>query len=201
MAGSSDMTARPEPTTDTARFRASRAPVVPAGQPPIGLSPAAAVAIVAAVLGVGAVVGRRNAPDRSHRGIRRWYHRLDKPAFTPPDAVFGAVWPVLETGLAVGGYRLLRRPSEPRRNLAVGLWLVNVAAIGGWTGLFFRRHELGASTAASAAMVVTGTGYAVAAARVDRTAAATAVPFVAWLGFATLLAGRIWQRNRDGEAG
>ena len=78
-----------------------------------GLTRLAALAAVGAVLGASAIVGRRNAPDRAHPGIRRWYRRLDKPGYTPPGAAFGAVWPVLETGLAVGGYRLLRR--TPRR--------------------------------------------------------------------------------------
>lgn len=160
-----------------------------------GLSRPVAAGIVAGVLGASALLGRRNAPDPSHPKIRRWYRRLDKPGFTPPDAVFGAVWPVLETGLAVGGYRLLRRPRGPRRDAAVGLWLVNTAMVGGWTELFFRRRELGASTAAAGAMVATGGAYAAAAAGVDRPAAALAVLFVAWLAFATVLAERIRERN------
>ena len=155
----------------------------------------AAAAIVALVLGASAVLGRRNAPDPSHPGIRRWYGRLDKPAYTPPDAVFGAVWPVLETGLATGGYRLLRQPSGPARNAAVGLWLLNSAMVGGWTGLFFREKRLAASAVASGAMVATSTAYAAAAVRVDRPAAAAAVPFAAWLGFATRLAERIRRDN------
>lgn len=166
-----------------------------------GMSRPAALATIAAVLGASAVLGRRNAPDPSHPGIRRWYKRLDKPSYTPPDAAFGAVWPILETGLAVGGYRLLRRPAEAPRNLAVGLWLLNTAMVGGWTELFFRKKKLGTSAVASAAMIVSGTGYVAAAAKVDRTAAAAAVPFVAWLGFATLLAERIWERNRRVEDG
>ena len=156
-----------------------------------------ALAIVAGVLGASAVLGRRNAPDASHPSTRRWYRRLDKPSLTPPDAAFGAVWPVLETGLAVGGYRLLRQPSSSRRNLAVGLWLLNTGMVGGWTELFFRKRRLGASAVASGAMVATGAGYAAAASRVDGVAAATAVPFVAWLGFATLLAEQVWCRNPD----
>ncbi|TVV70001.1 TspO/MBR family protein [Sphingomonas solaris] len=165
-----------------------------------GLSRPAALAVVVGVLGASAILGRRNAPDPSHPGIRHWYRRLDKPAYTPPDAAFGAVWPVLETGMAAGGYRLLRQPPDARRNAAVGLWLLNSAMIGGWTEIFFRKRELGASAIASGAMIVTGAGYVAAAARVDRTAAATAVPYVAWLGFATLLAGGIWRRNRAGGA-
>jgi 2-polyprenyl-6-methoxyphenol hydroxylase-like FAD-dependent oxidoreductase/tryptophan-rich sensory protein len=172
-----------------------RTPSVVAAPAASGLSPLLALGAVGVVLGASAVLGRRNAPDPSHPGIRRWYHRLDKPGFTPPDAAFGAVWPVLETGLAVGGYRLLRRPSGTARNAAVGLWLLNTAMVGGWTQLFFRERKLGASAVASGAMVASSAAYVATAARVDRPAAAVGVPFAAWLGFATLLAERIWRDN------
>ena len=170
-------------------------PIASNSPSPAGLSPLLALGAIGVVLGASALVGRRNAPDPSHPGIRRWYRRLDKPGYTPPDAAFGAVWPVLETGLAVGGYRLLRQPSGRARNTAVSLWLLNTAMVGGWTQLFFRDRRLGASAAASGAMVATGAAYVATAAKVDRPAAAAAVPFVAWLGFATLLAGRIWCDN------
>ncbi|TCP29516.1 tryptophan-rich sensory protein [Sphingomonas sp. BK235] len=177
---------------------ASRAPVAPAAPAETGLSPLLALGTIAVVLGASALVGRRNAPDPSHPGIRRWYRDLDKPGYTPPDAVFGAVWLVLETGLAAGGYRLLRQPSGTARNAAVGLWLVNTAMVGGWTQLFFGEKRLGASAAASAAMVVTGASYVATAAKADRPAAALALPFVAWLGFAAVLADRI---RRDSPRG
>jgi len=160
-----------------------------------GLSRPAAALVAAAVLGVSAIIGRRNAPDPSHPRIRRWYRRLDKPGFTPPDAVFGAVWPVLETGLAVGGYRLLCRPRGPARDAAVALWLVDAAMVGGWTELFFRRRALGAGAVAAGTMAVGGAALATTAWRVDRVAAATALPFAAWTGFATLLAERVRARN------
>ena len=161
------------------------------------LSRAASALIIVAVLGVSAAIGRRNAPDPSHPATRRWYKRLDKPDFTPPDRVFGAVWPVLETGLAVGGYRLMRAPAGPSRNAAVGLWLLNTAMVGGWTELFFRKRALETSTVAAGAMVVTGAAYVATAAKVDRPAALLGVPFVGWLGFATVLAARISATNTD----
>jgi tryptophan-rich sensory protein len=67
--------------------------------------------------------------------------------------------------------------------------------VGGWTQLFFREKRLGASAVASGAMVASSAAYLATAAKVDRPAAAAAIPFVAWLGFATLLAGRIWRDN------
>jgi benzodiazapine receptor len=167
-----------------------------------GVSPLVAGGIIVGVLGLSALIGRRNAPDLSHPGIRNWYRHLDKPGFTPPDAVFGAVWPVLETGMAVGGYRLLRREPSRDRNAAVGLWLVTTAMIGGWTEIFFRKRSLAGSAVASGAMVATTAAYLATTHKVDRVAQATAVPLLGWLVFATVLATRVWQRNAsDGEAG
>ena len=161
-----------------------------------GLPRLASAGIVAAALGFTAMLAMRNSPNSFHPGIRRWYQRLEKPDYTPPDAVFGGVWPVIEFGLAIGGYRLLRQGPTPPRNLAVRLWLLNVGMIGGWTELFFRRRKLGPSTAASGAMIASGAAYVATAARVDRIAAIAGLPYVAWLGFATLLAERIWKWNR-----
>lgn len=161
-----------------------------------GLRPWAAIGAVAGAIGLSAWLGTRHRPDPAgDPDTFRWYRGLDKPGFTPPDPVFGAVWPLLQTGLAWGGYRLFRQPSEPKRDLAAGLWLFNIAMIGGWSELFFGGRKLGPAAGAAAGMLASGTAYTLAAARVDRQAAATGVPFVAWLAFATVLAEEVWRRN------
>lgn len=151
--------------------------------------------LVFGVLGLSALIGRRNAPDAEHPAIRRWYRRLDKPGFTPPDAAFGLVWPALETAMAVGGYRLLRSEQSPRRNASIVLWLFTTGMIGGWSHLFFRERALGASAAASGAMLATASAYVTTTGKVDRIAQAMGVPLVGWLGFATVLATSVWRRN------
>ncbi|MGY2733892.1 TspO/MBR family protein [Sphingomonas sp. UYP23] len=161
----------------------------------------AAFGAVAIAMGASAIVAKRNSPGPLHPNIQRWYKRLDKPAFTPPDPVFGAAWPVMESGLAFGGYRLLRAPRTARRDTAVGLWLVTTAMVGGWTQIFFGERRLGASAIGSGVMLATGAGYVAVASKVDRPAAVAAVPFVAWLGFATLLAEQVWRRNQGRSDG
>jgi translocator protein len=103
---------------------------------------------------------------------------------------------LIDSALAVGAYRLLRRPDSAPRNRALAWWALNVGLIGGWSGLFFGRRNLPASTAVAAAMVGTGAAYVVQARAVDRPAAAAGVPFVAWVAFATVLTAAIWRRNR-----
>ena len=83
---------------------------------------------------------------------------------------------------------------------SVALLLGSLVMIGGWSELFFGRRKLGTSTATAAAMLTGGAIYVGTAAKVDRVAAATGVPYVAWLSFATLLAEEIWRRNPQGGA-
>ena len=58
-----------------------------------GFSPWTALAVAGGVMAVSALIGRRYSPEPSHPDIDRWYHDLDKPSYTPPDPVFGGVWP------------------------------------------------------------------------------------------------------------
>ena len=154
---------------------------------------AAALAATAVVAPALAALGKRPSNSLS---TKVWYALLHKPRFNPPKAVFPVVWTVLDSALAVGAYRLARQPSTPARNRALGLFAANVAMITGWSKLFFGRHHLGAAAVGSAAIAATATAYVAAARPVDRAAAATGLPLVAWVGFATVLSTAIWKMNR-----
>lgn len=160
-----------------------------------GLSPLMAGAIALGTVMGAAAIGGRTSPTPDHPRTRRWYKDLEKPGFNPPPPVYAAAWTGIQAGLAYGGYRLLRRPSSQQRSLALALWGVNQAAIAGWSEIFFGHHAPGAGTLAAGAMIGTSAGYVAAAMREDDLAAATGVPLVAWVSFATLLAEEIWRRN------
>lgn len=159
------------------------------------LSRASAAAYVGTALAGANALAFLHPPTPGTRTFR-WYRSLDKPSLTPPDPIFGIAWPIIQTGLAWGGYRLLRSPESPARTTAMALWTFNIGMIGGWSELFFGGKKLGASAIGSAVMFGTGAAFTAVAAKVDRKAAATGVPFTAWLGFATYLAVSIWKRNR-----
>ncbi len=159
------------------------------------LSRPAAAALAASAVVLPALASLGDNPSRS-LSTRVWYAVLRKPRFNPPKAVFPIVWTALDSALAVGAYRLARQPATPARNRALGLFGANVALIAGWSRLFFGRHELGAAAVGSAAIVATAGAYVAAAREVDRPAAATAVPLVAWVTFATVLSTAVWKMNR-----
>ena len=154
--------------------------------------------IAAASLSAGAVVtanlvGRRFGPQHPRTAL--WYASLRKPSYTPPGAVVGAAWTVLDALLCVAGYRLLTTRPSPLRNVAVAAWSLDVLGIAGFPWAFFGRKELGASAAISGGMLASAATAVGTAACVDPIAAAAEAPLVAWLGFATLLSEEIWRRN------
>lgn len=162
-----------------------------------GFSPIAAGAILAGTLALSAGLAALHPPAPTHPRTRRWYKLLAKPRFTPPDPVFGMVWPAIETGLTYGGYRLLRQDRSAARDTSAVLLLTSLGMIGGWSELFFGRKRLGASTVAAATMLAGGVAYVASARKVDRVAASMGVPYVLWLGFATALSEEIWRLNES----
>ncbi len=153
-----------------------------------------AAACAASALVWPALAARWWGPQRLRAGI--WYRLLHKPSFQPPDAAIPVAWGAIESALAMGAYRLMRQPGTPERNRALGWWLLNVALIGGWSGIFFGRRNLPASTVVAAGMVATGVAYVAESRKVDRPAAFSGVPYVAWVAFATVLTAALWRRNR-----
>lgn len=161
-----------------------------------GMSRGLAASIALGAYLVPYAISRSTSPTPDHPRILLWYKLLRKPSFQPPDIAIPLTWTALETGLAFAAYRLMRMPASHRRTVSL-FWLAgNVAAIGGWSRLFFGGRNLPVSTVAAAAMVATGASYVAEARHLDKSAAAAGIPMVAWVAFATVLTAAIWHRNR-----
>ena len=168
----------------------------PALEPTRGLPRPAAAAIASAAYLVPYALSRSTMPTPGHPRVFLWYRTLRQPWFKPPDLAIPIAWTAIETGLAVAAYRLLRQPSGKARDRSLAWLGGNVVAIGAWSRLFFGNRDLPASTAAAAAMIVSGSAYVAEARKTDEVAAAAGVPFTAWVAFATVLTAAIWRRNR-----
>ena len=161
------------------------------------VSPMAAAAIVGGVWLVSGLISRRYSPDPSHPDIRRWYKRLDKPGYKPPDPVFGAVWPVLTTLLSVGAYRLLRTPQTTERDTAAALWALSLALVTTYGKVAFGERNLTGGVVTATALVASCAAYVERAARVDPIAAALGVPITLWSAFGDALTEDLRERNPE----
>ena len=148
----------------------------------------ALAAIVGSTIGAAALGGTRSAQTR-------WYRRLKKPALTPPRAVFPVVWTTLYALQAASAYRVWRAPKSPDRTKALALWATQLGLNATWAPLFFREHSQKAALGDVAALDATLAAYVHRAAKVDRTAAWLAAPYLAWVGFATYLNEEIVRLN------
>ena len=159
------------------------------------VDPLAAV-IASSALWLPLLISASASPSPNHPRIMLWYRTLRQPTFKPPDLAIPLAWTAIEAALAFSTYRLLRSPASAAKNKALAWMTGNVLMIGGWSRLFFKHRNLPVSTAAAAAMVVSGAALTAQARKVDTAAAVATVPFVAWVAFATVLTGAIWRLNR-----
>ena len=122
-----------------------------------------------------------------------WYAALAKPAWTPPNWLFGPVWTVLYALIAVSAWLVWR--AQPRLGVPLGLWFAQLGLNTIWSWLFFGLERPGLAAIDILVLLVAIIATAVAFARASRAAALLLVPYAFWVGFATVLNIAIWRLN------
>ncbi|HKV17900.1 MAG TPA: TspO/MBR family protein [Mycobacterium sp.] len=151
---------------------------------------AASVATAAAVGGLASRTAVRS----------RWFDRLEKPTFQPPDRAFGIVWPMLYADIAVVSADTVDTLRDSGRrdeaNAYAAALAANLVLNASWTWLFFNRHWLGISSVAAAALAVSSADLTRRSVAVRGARAFPLAAYPAWCAFATVLSTTIWRRNR-----
>ena len=123
----------------------------------------------------------------------KFYAQLSKPSWAPPAGVFGPVWTLLYALMGVAAWLVWRSPGPKKAALA--LFATQLAANALWSWLFFAWH-LGALATVEVfvllALIVATIG---AFWRTSRTAAFLLLPYLLWVGFASLLTLTVWRSN------
>jgi tryptophan-rich sensory protein len=159
----------------------------------------AGLAVTGGAVLASALIARRNGPVKDGPDAKSAHDRVKRPAFQPPPAVFGVVWPPLFMALTLSGLRLWKAPASPARTRALSLWTALQALNALWMALGPRR--LGGRLTTAVATLGTAAAYVVEARKVDAPASNLAAPYVGWIGFADFLSGELWRRNDSGRAG
>jgi len=148
--------------------------------------PIAAISWALVVAGVGGAL----------TDLGPWYKGLKRPAIQPPDWLFGPAWTVIFALTAFAGVLAWGGADAGARRLVVGLFVVNGLLNVFWNVLFFtlRRPdwallEVGALWLSILAMVVAFWPMSPAASLL-------VIPYLAWVGFASLLNREVVRINR-----
>ena len=116
-----------------------------------------------------------------------WFASLHRPAFAPPNWLFGPVWTILYLlmGIAAG----LVSAKRYERPVSKALWLYTVQLVfnAGWSLVFFGLH----APSAALVVIIVLLGLIALTMRVFfpivRSAGWLMVPYLAWVSFATAL--------------
>jgi benzodiazapine receptor len=121
-----------------------------------------------------------------------WYAAADKAPWSPPNWVFGPVWTLLYTAMAVAAWLVWRRHTE-RSGPALAAYGIQLALNLAWTPVFFGLYPaigsaalwlaLGIILAMIAAVTVTVLHFG----PISRTAGLLLLPYISWLVFAASL--------------
>jgi len=153
--------------------------------------PASAIVSIVIALAVAAIGGLATASS-----VTTWYVGLHKPAFNPPNAVFGPVWTILYVLMAIAAWRVWRAGQrDGRRRGAIGLYAVQLALNLAWSLTFFGLRRPDLALADIALLLVAVLATTVAFWRRDHLAGLMMVPYVAWVAFASMLNFAIWRLN------
>lgn len=122
-----------------------------------------------------------------------WYASLSRPAFAPPNWVFGPVWTVLYILIAIAGWLVWR--AQGWRSPLLALWLVQMGLNALWTPIFFGLNQLGLALAEIIMLWIAIATCVVAFHRPVPLASWLMLPYLAWVSFALLLNAGFWWLN------
>lgn len=130
-------------------------------------------------------------------GPGKWYERLAKPSWCPPNWAFPVVWTLLYGMIAAAGWMVWEGAPAGAATLPVGLWALQLVLNALWSPAFFglRRPDLGM-------VVVSGMWLSIAACiwafwPVSEVAAGLMVPYLLWVTVAAALNLSVWRLNPD----
>ena len=142
-----------------------------------------------AAAAVGAVASARS---------REFYALLDRPDWSPPGWVFGPVWTLLYTLMAIAAWLVWREQgAAAAKRVALGLFLAQLVLNALWTWLFFAWRMGGAAFAEIAVLWLLIAATIVAFWQVRPAASALLLPYLAWVSFASALNFAIWRMNPE----
>lgn len=124
-----------------------------------------------------------------------WYAALEKPSWNPPNWLFGPVWTLLYTAMAVAAWMVWKQRTEHDVRLALGFWGAQLVLNALWSWLFFGRHAMGLALIEILTLLTFIVVTCVLFWRLRPAAGMLLVPYIAWVAFASLLNATLWRLN------
>lgn len=129
--------------------------------------------------------------------IDNWYAGLVKPAFNPPNWIFGPVWIILFSLMGVAFYLVIKNGIEKEWvKIAVVIFVVQFILNVLWSYLFFGLNNPALALAEIIFLWLTILATILVFYKVDKIAAYLLLPYIFWVSFAAFLNYSLWILNK-----
>jgi benzodiazapine receptor len=129
------------------------------------------------------------------QSVQTWYLTINKPSFNPPSWLFGPVWSVLYTLMAIAFWLVWKTKDMPSKTFAMQLFLIQLALNLLWSFLFFYFKTPFWAFLEIILMWTTILFTIIYFYKINPWSAYILIPYLLWVGFATILNGSIWILN------
>lgn len=129
--------------------------------------------------------------------ITTWYPTLIKPIFNPPNWIFAPIWTLLYTMMGIAG-GLIWNQLESNKELATKAFKFFIAQLALnvlWSYLFFELHNILLALIEIILLWLMIYETYNQFKKINKTSGLLLIPYLIWVGFATLLNASIWWLN------
>ena len=129
--------------------------------------------------------------------VDTWYMAITKPSFNPPNWIFGPVWIVLYTLMGISAFLIWKEDIKNKavRN-ALTVFILQLIVNILWSVVFFGAHSIMGGLIIIIILFILIVITIKSFYKVSKTAGNLLIPYLLWVGFATVLNFAIWQLNR-----
>lgn len=124
-----------------------------------------------------------------------WYAALSRPGWTPPNWIFAPVWTILYAMMGVAAWLVWRKAGLAGAGLPLTVFAVQLILNGLWSYLFFGRHQIGLAFGEIIILWLCILLTLYLFWNVRQLAGILMIPYLLWVGFATVLNYAFWRLN------
>lgn len=129
-------------------------------------------------------------------GVNSWYSLIEKPAFNPPNWVFGPVWTLLYILMGVSAFLIWRRGLEKKEvRFALMIFIFQLTLNLFWSFIFFGLQNPGIALTEIISLWFAILATILAFYQINKVAAFLLIPYILWVSFAAFLNYSIWNLN------
>ncbi len=136
----------------------------------------------------------------TNQSVTNWYANLKKPAFTPPNWLFGPVWTILYILMIICVYLIWRQGLDTEGILlAFILFWIQLAFNSLWSVVFFGMRSIAGGVTVILILWMLIIATIATSFMVNLWAGILLIPYIIWVSLASYLNIGIWFENRSYE--